>query len=207
MLAILILFVIVGVVIFNSGLRQSIVQSSTVVQIEIDYNTDGVTIPVGKNSIIVSFDPIYATGSIPSVRAWEIVVHRDEWGTLKEYDTQTGKIDDKTTKTTISIDVDFDKVARYTVTAFVLIYDKYLDYLQDDSSPPPTVYTTKALPLSIVSPASGERVYYDKVSVTVSTYGTSDTSSEFGEYTTDFNFLPILLLIPILIKLKHRKDE
>ena len=166
----------------------------------------------GDHIITITFNPSAASGIIPSIRAWEIIAYRIEWGNLIETQKESGTLNDITCSVTITRTFNFPSVVlyvwkAYVVKAYVLIYDKYFD----DEFDADAYIDPDPIPFSIASPASGEQVYYDTLDIAPdkdSTFTTAtDPAKGEGYISPSFGYLSFLLIIPILIKIKRKQEE
>lgn len=223
-------FLIVGTMMFvlitalNPPL--SIVKNTTVVQI--NSPTGGTTMSTGTLTISVRFYPATAPqGSWPVARAYRVLVEevvvsgqviRTE--TKRDIFDETVSVPESDAPFTVTKYVPITNNLKHTITVYLLTYDSYIDWLnsQENGDPPPTgPYPTEPLPFSIVSPSSGENVYYNSINIYVETGETpaeevdpnftTTTALGEGHVSPSFGLLSVLLALPVLLKIKHRKKD
>lgn len=219
----ILLFVILSFIILSSFETGSIIKDTQTVQFEKPTFTE-----TSVSSIIVkiTLHPALAPGSYPSVRAWQLIVERVETSggfvpvtTYTEVFSDSGSESDVTYLVTVTKTVPLPSVGKYVITAYVLIYDKWYDYVSDTTTapPPPPCLGCPEVVISIASPQTGEKVYYNNKVVdrvtTITPTTTTTTTSAIVTTTTTTNgrstngFGLLLVLVPLLILYRLKKQE
>lgn len=192
-LIVIVPIIIISVIIINAGDQKQSVLSPTGVRFISP--VAGTDVGTGDLEIVVVFDPSDAGNMLwPRSKAWKIevfgggsIIYTDEASFISE------------TKFTITRTTSISVSGTITVKAYLLIHDDYIDYLNSGATeaPPEAWYETQHYYFSAFSPAIGEVVYWNEVSI----------NSSGVKTVSGFEILIIIPIIPIMVFLIKRNKN